>query len=524
MLLKHMTRSGYFTSRNVLLLLTVGVLTACHLPATENKTVSHAFLQQDTQDTLLGKGLQPQVDAHPHLSGVVPLPDPLDAFASRILLIAAAQRSVDVQYYIWRDDITGNLLLYALHEAAKRNVRIRLLIDDNGTSGLDEKLALLNAEPNVEVRLFNPFPFRTFKQLGFLTDFSRLNRRMHNKSLTVDGQATIVGGRNIGDEYFGATQDVAFADLDVMVVGPVVDDVSHDFDRYWNHQAAYPIEKLVDTPNAKTAESLLHEESNTARIPQAQAYVESIARSTFVEHMLAGTLAFQWVPVTMVSDDPDKVLGKAQPEAMLMPRLLEILGEPTRSIDLVSPYFVPTEHGVEAFSAMAKQGVRIRIMTNAMEATDVLAVHAGYAKYRLPLLQQGISLYEMRREGGDGDRAKEKAGPFGSSGSSLHAKTFAVDGKRAFVGSFNFDPRSAVLNTELGFVIESESMAKAITDAFDYSVPYYAYQLALEDNNDLVWISQTTNGSQTQTTEPSSTFFKRLYIGFLSLLPIESLL
>ncbi len=520
-----MIRQGYFTPRNALLLLTAGILSACHLPATENKTVSHAFLQQETHDTLLGRGLQPQIAAHPNLSGVVQLPDPIDAFASRILLIASAQRSVDVQYYIWRDDITGNLLLYALHEAAKRNVRIRLLIDDNGTSGLDEKLALLNAEPNVEVRLFNPFPFRTFKQLGFLTDFSRLNRRMHNKSLTVDGQATIVGGRNIGDEYFGATQGVAFADLDVMVVGPVVDDVSTDFDRYWNHQAAYPIEQLVDTPNQKTADMLLSEESNTARIPQAQAYVERIAHSSFVESMLAGTLAFQWVHVTMVSDDPDKVLGNAQHETMLMPRLLEILGEPTTSIDLVSPYFVPTEHGVEAFAALAKQGVRLRILTNAMEATDVLPVHAGYAKYRLPLLQQGVALYEMRREGGkDEDRAKEKAGPFGSSGSSLHAKTFAVDGKRAFVGSFNFDPRSAVLNTELGFVIESESMAHAITDAFDHSIPYYAYELAVEKNNDLVWISQTAEGPQTQTTEPSSTFFKRLYIDFLSLLPIESLL
>lgn len=518
-----MIRQGYFSPRNALLLLSAGILSACHLPATPDKTVSEACLQHDTHDTLLGKSVQPQVAQHPLLSGVVPLPDALDAFAARILMISTAQRSVDVQYYIWRDDITGNLLLHALHEAAKRDVRVRLLIDDNGTSGLDAKLALLNAEPNVEVRLFNPFPFRTFKQLGFLTDFSRLNRRMHNKSLTVDGQATIVGGRNIGDEYFGATQDVAFADLDVMVVGPVVDEVSKDFDRYWNHQAAYPIELLVDAPDQKTAEALLSEERNASLIPQAQAYVETIATSTFVENLLAGQLAFQWVPVTMVSDDPDKVLGKAQPTAMLMPRLLEILGEPTQSIDLVSPYFVPTQQGVDAFSALTKQGVRLRILTNAMEATDVLAVHAGYAKYRLPLLQQGIELFEMRREG-DKDRAKEKAGPFGSSGSSLHAKTFAVDGKRIFVGSFNFDPRSAVLNTELGFVIESEDMAKAITDTFDHTVPYYAYKLALEKNNDLVWISQSSQGTQTQTTEPASSFWKRLYVGFLSWLPIESLL
>lgn len=518
-----MTRQGIFTPRTAMLLCTAGLLSACQLPATPTKSESHALLQQDTYDTQLGRSLKPMIEQHPQLSGVVPLPDPLDAFAARALLIAAAQRSVDVQYYIWRDDITGNLLLYALHEAAKRNVRIRLLVDDNGTNGLDKKLALLNAEPNVEVRLFNPFPFRSFKPLGFLTDFSRLNRRMHNKSLTIDGQVTVVGGRNIGDEYFGATQDVAFTDLDVMVTGPVVDEVSQDFDRYWNSQSAYPIESLVSTPSEEAGRQLLQEESNTARIPQAQAYVEAIAHSTFVERLLTANVEFHWVPVKMVSDDPDKILGKAEPEAMLMPRLLEILGKPTTSIDLISPYFVPTEHGVEAFSALAEQGVRIRILTNAMEATDVLPVHAGYAQYRVPLLKNGISLFEMRRESDD-NSPKEKAGPFGSSGSSLHAKTFAVDGKRTFVGSFNFDPRSAVLNTELGFVIDSEEMAQTLSQSFEHTIPLHAYTLQLHDNDKLLWLRHDASGVHTLSSEPSSTFWKRLYIGFLSLLPIESLL
>lgn len=463
------------------------------------------------------------MEEHPGASGVVPLMDSLDAFAARMLLVGTAERTIDIQYYIWRDDITGNLLLRALHEAAQRNVRIRLLIDDNGTSGLDGKLALLNAEPNVEVRLFNPFPFRTLKPLGFLTDFSRLNRRMHNKSFTVDGQATIVGGRNIGDEYFGATQGVAFADLDVMVAGAVVDEVSRDFDRYWNSESAYQLERLVSQPGERRARALLAEESNSALVPKAKAYVEVVAESAFIRNLLSGKLDYHWVPVRMVSDDPAKVLGKAAPETMLTARLTEILERPAQSVDLISPYFVPTEQGVEAFGSLVEQGVRVRVMTNAMEATDVLAVHAGYAKYRVPLLERGVELYEMRRQA-DPDRPKEKAGPFGSSGSSLHAKTFAVDGKRVFVGSFNFDPRSAQLNTELGFVIESESMATSMSDAFDNNIPRRAFELQLDAGNELVWLDRSGSGIRELTSEPSTSIWKRLYIGFLSALPIESLL
>ncbi|NLC35350.1 MAG: phospholipase D family protein, partial [Alcaligenaceae bacterium] len=449
------------------LLIAIGLLlSACQPPSLEDRQPSQALSRQESADTLLGRVLAPQVEQHPGLSGVVALPNSLDAFAARMLSIEAAQRSIDLQYYIWRDDITGNLLLKALHQAAQRGVRVRLLLDDNGTSGLDGKLALLNSRPNAEVRLFNPFPFRTLKPLGFLTDFRRLNRRMHNKSFTVDGQVTIVGGRNIGDEYFDATPGITFTDLDVMVAGPAVDEVSEDFDRYWNSESAYPLEQLVALPRKRLAKALQEKEASTALTPKALAYARAVAQSTFMENLVARKLEYQWVPVRMVSDDPGKVLGKAQPETMLTARLLETLDAPQQTIDLISPYFVPTTQGVEAFGAWAQQGVRVRILTNGMEATDVIAVHAGYSKYRLPLLKQGVALYEMRRDP-DPDRPKEKAGPFGSSGSSLHAKTFAVDGKRLFVGSFNFDPRSINLNTELGFIIESPEMAQALSKSFE---------------------------------------------------------
>lgn len=509
--------------RNGILIIAVGLLSACGPPVQEGRSTSQALTAQEGADTRIGRGLAPLIHEHPGGSGIVPLPDPLDAFAARMRLTSEAQRAIDVQYYIWRDDITGNLLLQALRDAARRGVRVRLLVDDNGTTGLDGKLSLLNAEPNAEVRLFNPFPFRTFKQLGFLVDFNRLNRRMHNKSLTVDSQATIVGGRNIGDEYFGATKDVAFTDLDVMATGHVVGDVSRDFDRYWRSESAYPLERLVSPPDDRRAQLLLLDEARIIHARKAYAYVEAAKKSAFIENLLAGTLAPHWVPVRMVSDDPDKVLGRAQPDALLAVRLTNILGAPSRSVDLISPYFVPTQQGVAALGALAKQGVRLRILTNSMEATDVTAVHAGYAKYRRPLLKLGITLFEMRREA-EPDKPEEKAGLFGSSGSSLHAKTFAVDDERVFVGSFNFDPRSALLNTELGFIIESGAMAHDMSDLFDHKIPDRAYRLELDDQDHIVWLEQHQGGTRVLTSEPSATFWKSLYVKALSWLPIESLL
>ncbi len=505
-------------------LLTAGLLlSGCSLPPIKERTASQALSSDETRDTRIGRGLSRQIEAHPGLSGVLTLQNPVDAFVARKLLATAAECTLDVQYYIWRDDITGTVLLQALEEAAQRGVRVRLLLDDNGIPGLDDQLALLNARPNVEVRLFNPFPFRAFKPLGFVTDFKRVNRRMHNKSFTVDGQVTVVGGRNIGDEYFGATQGIEFADLDLMLAGPIVDEVSRDFDRYWSSASAYPLEKLVGLPGEQQQAQLQSVRQARLETEQAHAYYHTAHQSQLVEALHEGRLSLQWMPVRMVSDDPAKALDRAEPETLLLARLQEVLDRPVRSVDLVSPYFVPTEAGVNAFRAMAQSGVRMRILTNALEATDVSAVHAGYAPARKPLLEAGISLYEMRRDQ-HGPHVKEKAGPFGSSGSSLHAKTFAVDGERVFVGSFNFDPRSARLNTELGFVLEAPELAEVIGKTFDSMVDRAVYQVKLDQSGQLVWVLQDEEGEKIFRHEPSTGWWKRLYIRFLSLLPIEGLL
>ena len=491
------------------------------LPSLEARSTSSLFT--DTRETALGKSITARTDAHPGASGIHPLPDANDAFAARMLLARTAERSLDLQYYIWRNDLTGTMLFEALHAAAGRGVRVRLLLDDNNTDGLDPTLAALDAHPSIEVRLFNPFANRRMRWLGYLTDFTRLNRRMHNKSFTADNQTTIVGGRNVGDGYFGATDGVLFADLDVLAIGPVVASVSEDFDRYWRSASAYPVASLLPRANAAQLEYLPRAAALIESEPAARAYVDAVRRSPFVATLLRGELAFEWAPTVMISDDPAKGLGKPSREALLVAELRQVIGSAKSELDIVSPYFVPTESGVAALSALAARGVRLRVLTNALEATDVAVVHAGYAKYRLALLKAGIELYELRSSGIEGARVKAKMFG-GSSGSSLHAKTFAADRARAFVGSFNFDPRSRELNTELGFVIESPVIARAIAHRFDTEVPNEAYRVALTDHDEIVWIEQSESGPVTHRSEPGSDALLRGWIGFLGLLPIEWML
>ena len=538
------------------LLLCTAVLAGCSLPPLVDRPPSSAISEADAEQTRLGQALKPLQNQHPGESGIYPLAHAYDAYAARALLARAADRTLDVQYYIWRNDTTGHLLLNELLQAAQRGVRVRLLLDDGGTSGMDTLLSALDQHPLIEVRLFNPFAQRTPKFLGYLTDFSRTQRRMHNKGFTADGQASIVGGRNIGDEYFGATDGVLFADLDVMATGSVVPEVSREFDRYWSSASAYPVTLLLPRLpdySIDKVHQFLHTEAERA---EAQAYVQAVAQSRFSQDLLSGDLPLYWAESTLVSDDPAKVLSQAQPQDLLISQLPAAIGQAKSQLDLVSPYFVPTDAGVKAFAQLHQQGVRVRILTNSLEATDVAVVHAGYKVYREPLIAQGIELYEMRRQldlrapaaasveateqasapgkkrlpsptashGGSGPGSAKGSG---SSGASLHAKTFAVDGERLFVGSFNFDPRSAHLNTELGLVIKHPGLAQQVSGTLDQYLPQMAYHVQLNAQGQLSWTYQQPtppHETLTTTTEPGSSFLQRLTLRILSWLPIEGFL
>jgi putative cardiolipin synthase len=490
------------------------------LPSLAGRNPSAALL--DTNDTRLGQSLAPLVAAHPGVSGIYPLLDSHDAFGARARLAQIAERTLDVQYYIWENDMTGLLLFQALREAADRGVRVRLLLDDNNTSGIDSILAALDAHPNIEVRLFNPFVIRR-PRIGYITDFSRANRRMHNKSFTADNQATIIGGRNVGDAYFGATEGLLFVDLDVVAVGPVVTDVSRDFDRYWASESSYPVGRIVSPISREESERVATTLAQSMDDSAAVTYTNAIRDSPFFQAMVERRLPLEWAVTRMVSDDPAKGLGRAEPEKLFHFELRDAIGEPKNHFDLVAAYFVPTASGAVSFVSMAKQGVRIRVLTNSLEALDAPYVYAGYAKHRRALLEAGVALYEMKRLS-PGTKEKEKPGSFRSSRSSLHAKTFAVDSARVFIGSFNFDPRSRNLNTELGFVIESPALAQNIESAFYDSIPANAYQVRLTPDGSLYWTERRDQELVRYDTEPGTTGWLRAFVWFLSLLPIDWLL
>lgn len=509
--------------RSLALLLVTSMLAGCQLPPPGERAPSAALSASDARATPLGVAVAHDIAAHPGFTGIDPLADPLESFASRVSLVRSAQRTLDVQYYIWRNDLTGTLLLEALREAADRGVRVRLLLDDNGIpASLDSTLAALDAHRNIEVRLFNPFVVRRPKFIGYLTDFSRLNHRMHNKSLTADSVATILGGRNIGDEYFAATDGVVFADLDVLAIGPAATDVAHDFDQYWASASSWPIARIVAPAAPSQLATLDRAAQAIARNPAAMAYVASLHKTTDVNRLLDGTLPLEWAKTRLVSDDPAKALGRAPPQALILPQLRDLLGEPARELDLVSPYFVPAKTGTDYFVQLAAKGVTVRVLTNSLEATDVSAVHSGYARRRKDLLGGGVALFELRRAAGA--MKDSGASPFGSSGSSLHAKTFAVDSQRVFVGSLNFDPRSANLNTELGLVIESPELAHRIESAFWTQVPKLAWQAHLDTHGALYWTRVSDDRTLRYDTEPNTTWSQRLSVWFFSLLPIEWLL
>jgi putative cardiolipin synthase len=498
------------------------------LPPLEGRMQSSAAIETD--DTRLGQALAPRVAASGGNSGLHMLADARDAFAARALLAQAAERTLDVQYYIWHGDMSGSLLFESLRAAADRGVRVRLLLDDNGTGGIDATLAALDAHPEVEVRLFNPFVIREPKMIGYLTDFSRLNRRMHNKSFTADNQATIIGGRNVGDEYFGATDGTVFVDLDVLAVGPVVKQVSADFDRYWSSGSSYPAAAILAPATAAQREELATAAHRLEQAPAAAAYLDAIRRSSFATDLLQGRLALEWAPTRMVSDDPAKGLGLAEPEGNLTHELREVIGDPAEEVDLISAYFVPTKAGVEAFTGLVRRGVTVKILTNSLEATDVAAVHAGYAKRRTALLEGGVALYELRLLGGapttsaqenKSDRSLVRGS---SSGSSLHAKTFTVDGRRVFIGSFNFDPRSQHLNTELGFVIDSPAMAQAISGRVAQRLPEASYQVLLSEQGGLYWLERRDGREIRHEVEPGTSIWLRSGVWLMSLLPIEWML
>jgi putative cardiolipin synthase len=495
------------------------------LPAEYERSDSQAL--RDTESTALGQAGREPLQAHAGQSGFRPLPSGVDALVARLVLAEAAERSLDVQYYIWHDDLTGRLFAHALLRAADRGVRVRILLDDVGTKANDELLLSLDAHPQIEIRLFNPVASRTFRGLGMLSDFSRTNRRMHNKAFVADNQRAVLGGRNIGDEYFEAHGDVAFGDLDVLTLGPVVAEVSKAFDLFWNAPMSIPVGALTGRLGQAASLDVLREQLAAFAEAQADSRYVQHARSTVAQSLAAGTDGMFWGRGQVVVDDPAKVTRPPEDtEGHLLPQLARIGVQLRSELLIVSPYFVPGDAGVAALISLVRKGVRVTVLTNSLAATDVGAVHAGYKKYREPLLEGGVRLYELKPGAIDYARAKDGKRQISGSRASLHAKTFMFDRRAVFIGSLNLDPRSAQLNTEIGVVSESEAMAGALAGGILAALDQVAWRVERVVGPDgaarLVWNETTAEGTRQWPDEPEVSGWRKLGVWFLGLLPIES--
>lgn len=480
----------------------------------------------------LSRAVGEQTATHPNLSGYYPIATGANAFAARSILSDMATTSIDVQYYIWHNDEAGQLMLKDLWEAAERGVLVRLLLDDfNGSRGLDQLLVRFANHPNIAVRLVNPAVHRALRPLNFLTSPIRTNVRMHNKSMTFDNHISIIGGRNIGNEYLNNDKNNNFADLDVLLVGAVVPKISDSFEDYWRSPLSYDIETLVQPASDDFLPRLLliDMKAKSTANPEEQAlrtYRRAIETSTIGEDLLAKQVPFRWARIDFLVDDADKLLRQHTENGLLVHKLREEFGTPQDTFSIISSYFVPTRDGTKGLTSLAHQGVDIKILTNSYDATDVGAVHAGYAHWRKDLLRAGIKLYELKstpRHNGDTEDTNRLWRTRGQTTTSLHAKAFAVDTHKVFIGSYNVDPRSANINTEMGVVIYDDMLAERLHGAFSDTLLNQAYEVRLNGEK-LEWHTIENGKRVILHEEPKMHLHDKASIAILSKLPIDWLL
>lgn len=508
-------RNHGWTSRFAVLLLT-SLLTACASVDFDEPRAS-SYADVDTSDTRLGRALGPlREQRHPE-SGFSPLYLAVDALSARLLVIGLAEKTLDVQYYLVGNDPIGAVFFEALLKAADRGVRVRLLIDDISTSAIEHQLPALNSHPNLELRIFNPFASRSARGLD-AWDMHRLSRRMHNKTLIADQELLIFGGRNIAAEYFAANPAYNFGDIDAVAAGTVARDASAMFDRYWNDRYSLPYEQLSNVESGPTELSQLRAELNESKQSLLGTPYASLVGERAVELSKLNAEDYFWSPYALVYDSPGKALSKeAKAEDKLSYSLATVASMAEEELLVLSPYFVPRKRGVEWLTGIAKRGVQIDVLTNGLAANDHLVVYGGYAPARKPLLREGVRFFELR---GDIVVKGTKASDSVDADSKLHGKAFVVDRRHLFIGSFNWDPRSANLNTEMGVVIDSPEFAGAFAQGIYGELANNAYAVYLEDDA-LRWRSRVNGQESVLTKEPETGWWKRFVANMTRLLPIR---
>jgi putative cardiolipin synthase len=512
-----------------LVLLALLVLTGCAgqvVPAPP----SHALPNQDSElARYVGTLAAAQPAGH---SGFRLLPASAEAFAARVRMIRAAETSLDVQYYIVHDGLSTQALIDELIKAADRGVRVRVLLDDTASSGNDYQIATLAAHPNILIRVFNPLHVGrsnvVTRSLGRLLHLSQQHRRMHNKLMLADSSLAIVGGRNLGDEYFDADKGLNFTDIDLLGAGPVARQLATSFDQYWNHTLSVPIQRFLRSPpraeqldNARR-QIATHLQAERVRDPQRYQRLMADLDESPLAQWLQGLI---WASGEAMWDHPDKINAPGNPDERLLltTRLQPSMDAVTREMTLISAYFVPTDDGVNYLTGHADNGVAIRVLTNSLEATDVPIVHGGYAPYRRRLLEAGVRLFELRRQP-DQETVYSLSG---DSESSLHSKAAIFDRQEVFLGSLNFDPRSILWNTEVGVLIESAELASEVQrltlEGTSPAVSYEVRLVKLDGREQLIWIAEDNERRRVLLREPGGVW-RRLNAWFSQMIGLENML
>ena len=489
------------------------------------RTASFAF--QSPQETALGRNLLHQTAAHPGETGAYLLPSGHDALVARAVLIDAAEKSIDVQYFIFDDDLVSDFLLDRIVAAADRGVRVRMLLDDFCQAGQDRRLAGIGAHAKIELRVFNPVggnrSMRAVRGLNYVFGPKRIRGRMHNKALIVDSAAAIVGGRNIADEYFAAHTDHNFSDVDMIAIGEVVGDVARNFDSYWNDRLAIPIEAFIPAERGPQCLAELRVRLEHSRVEaKGSDYARRVRESDLLRQVEARAVPFAWGKGEALADARNKSLYKREqvPSAYMGERLLAVLNAAKHDVMMVSPYFIPGKSGMEWLRKTRARGVTVKVVTNSLASTNHDAVHGGYAMYRKAMLRAGVDLYEFRP---DPQRTgKDAAIHRGSTaGAALHAKLLIIDREIIFVGSYNIDPRSGQLDSQNGILIQSPALAAQLADLFEKATtPAYTYRVTLEGNR-LTWTTMKTGKLIKYHKDPETSGWRRLKASIIGRLSPE---
>ncbi len=461
-------------------------------------------------------------------SGFYLLSDNRDALIARRELTEHARTTLDIQYYIFHNDASGHYLAHYILQAAERKVKVRILVDDINMAGRDSAMKLFSQHPNISIKIFNPLLNRGFfRQLEFIINLRRAGKRMHNKVFISDNEEAIIGGRNIGDEYFDARHTMNFVDLDVLCTGAITQHIAQSFNDYWNSQLAIPIEKIsrikILRHHLLTFKNKFKDKWRKIKNTD---YFKTIDNTVFSHQYRHNQLDYSWATASFFYDRPEKITAsKILIRTRMGQQLLPCFEQAQSELLIATPYFVPGKSGVAWFHKMIKKGIAIHVLTNSLAATDVKAVHAGYKKYRPALLAIGVKLYELKATA---LFLKSKTRRFVESHSraSLHAKYMVMDKTKLFVGSANLDPRSELLNTEVEMVIHSPMLAQQAAKLFDKTRSAdNSYALTINPaSKKLNWSTRLDQHPVYYNHEPNAGLLTRLGIFLLSLLPIESLL